>query len=135
MFWDSTLRNSSKNEIGSTSMNSTLALLIRVWGKKAKGLIVCQFTKLGYTHVMKYYNQWQWRLIMIEHTNISKIFAIRYNHIIKANEYTALTYSHIKKSLMDINYICFDLKEHKTMLNKQNTEHSHMIHFSWHTVE
>lgn len=49
---------------------------------------------------------------MIEHTNISKIFAIRYNHIIKVNEYTALTYSHIKKSLIDINYICFDLKEH-----------------------
>ena len=67
---------------------------------------------------------------MIEHTNISKIFAIRYNHIIKVNEYTALTYSHIKKSLIDINYICFDLKEHKTKLNKQNTEYSHMIHFS-----
>ena len=31
---------------------------------------------------------------------------------------------------MDINYIYFELKEHKTMLNKQNTEHSHMIRFS-----
>ena len=33
-----------------------------------------------------------------------------HNLIIKVNEYTALTYRHIRKSLMDINYICFDLK-------------------------
>lgn len=61
-------------------MNSTSALLIRVWGE-TKGLTVRQFAKLGYTHVMKYYNQWPMKIIMVEHTNISKIFAIRYNHI------------------------------------------------------
>lgn len=51
-----------------TSMNSTLALLIRVGEKPetTKDWTVWQLTKLCYTHIMKYYNQWQWKLIMVE---------------------------------------------------------------------
>ena len=59
---------------------------------------------------------------MVEKTTISKMFAIRYNHI-KLSEYTALTYNHTRKSLMEINHVPLISRNliSKTMLNKQNT--------------